>query len=248
MFDHILTLSDALKIYYLQDELSKMADYFKVDLEWDHRGINHLSLAESLLTKPEVGRNKEFLGAILSSLENRVDQSIADTDWERRSSHQSMWGRVKPLIEVLKSGAVPTEVTVKPNNPFTAKAEVRELIVAATSPIIVVDNYVGLGTLDSLRTAPQPIRLLTGTNAASTEKDFARHLKEFASEGRAIEVRRHPKLHDRYIIFNNRCWILGSSIKDSGKKMFSMIELADSSDTIIKDVEHKWSEAPPLGL
>jgi len=248
MFDHVLTLGDCLKNYYSQEELAKMVDYFKLEVEQDYNGVRHIPLAESLLTKPEVGRNKEFLGTILSSLENRIDEAIAKTDWEEREFHKSMWGRVRPLLEFLKSDAVPSEVTVKPNKLFSAKAEVRDLLSIATTPIIVVDNYVGLGTLDSLRMASQPIRLLTGTNAASIEKNFSRHVKEFASEGHPIEVRCHPKLHDRYIIFNARCWLLGSSIKDSGKKMFSMIELADTAETILKDVEQKWSEATPFTI
>lgn len=246
MLDHILALADALKTYYSQEELATMVDYFKIDAEQDHYGVKHMPLAKLLLTKPEVGRNKEFLTTLLSSLGNRVDEAIANTDWEKREFHRSMWPRVSPLLEIMKDSAIKTEVTVKPNNPFSAKAEVRELISNATTPIIVVDNYIGLGTLDSLRTASQPIRLLTGTHATSIEKDFSRHAKELASEGHPIEVRCHPKLHDRYIIFNNRCWILGSSIKDSGKKIFSMIELADTAEIVIKDVEQKWKEGTPL--
>jgi len=140
MYDHILALSDALKTYYSQDELTRMGEYFKVDLEYDYRGINHSALADSLLTKSDVGRNKEFLGAIVSSLENRVDEAIANTDWEQRDFHQSMWPRLKPLLDALKAGAAPTEVTVKASNPFTAKAEVRELLQIATTPIVVVDT------------------------------------------------------------------------------------------------------------
>lgn len=246
MYDHILALSDALKTYYSQDELTRMAAYFKVDLEYDSGGINHSALADSLLTKSDVGRNKEFLGAIVSSLENRLDEAIANTDWERRDFHRSMWPRLKPLLDALKAGAAPTEVTVKPSNPFTAKAEVRELLQIATTPIVVVDNYIGLGTLDCLRVASHPIQLLTGAHDAAIEKDFGRYLKEFISEGRAIEVRRHPKLHDRYIILNERCWLIGSSLKDAGKKIFSMIEITDTYEIIKKDVEDKWKESTPF--
>ena len=246
MYDHILSLSDALKTYYTQDELRRMAAHFKVDLESDYYGINHSALAESLLTNPDVGRNKEFLGAIVSSLENRVDEAIASTDWERRDFHRSMWPRLKPLLDVLTTDSAPAEVTIKPSNPFTAKAEVREILQIATTPIIIVDNYIGLGTLDCLHVASHPIQLLTGAHDASIEKDFGRHLKEFVSEGQAIEVRRHPKLHDRYIMLNGRCWLIGSSLKDAGKKIFSMIEVTDTYEIIRKDVEDKWKESTPL--
>ena len=243
MFQHVLSLSDALKTYYPEDELLRMGYHYGLEITDDFGKINHSALAEILLAKMDIGRNKEFLSAIAASLENRIDFAIANNDWERRTFHLSMWPRVKPLLEMLKEGIGKTEVTVKPLNPFTAKAEVRDLITIATTTITVVDNYVGLGTLDCLREASQPIRLITGARDAAIEKDFERHLKEFVAEGRAIEVRRHAKLHDRYIILNERCWISGSSLKDAGKKAFTMIELTDTHDTVMNDVEGKWKEA-----
>jgi hypothetical protein len=246
MYDHVLALSDALKTYYTADELRRMADHYRVDLESDYEGPNCSALAESLLTQPDLGRNKEFLSAIVSSLENRIDRAIANTDWERRTFHQSMWPRVKPIIDALKTDSAPKkEIAIPPTNPFTAKAEVRDLLQAAKTPIIVVDNYIGLGTLDCLRDVRVPIQLLTGSEDRAIEKDFGRHLKEFAAEGRTIEIRRHPQLHDRYIILNKRCWLIGSSLKDAGKKTFSMIEAVDTYETIKKDVEQKWKESTP---
>lgn len=243
MFEHVLSLSDALETYYPNDELSRMAAYYGIELPTDWHGIDHSGLAEMLLTKMDTGRNREFLGVIAASLENRIDRAIANTDWERRDFHQSMWPRIKPLLEILEEGAARTEVTVKPSNPFTAKSEVRNLVAIAKTPITVVDNYVGLGTLDCLREVPQPIQLLTGAHDAAIEKDFERHLREFAAEGRTIEVKRHGKLHDRYVILNERCWIIGSSLKDAGKKTFTMIELTDTHDIVMRDVEDKWKEA-----
>lgn len=244
MFEHVLSLSDALKTYYTDEELRRIAAHYAVEVPTDWRGdIDHPGLAEMLLIRMDTGRHKDFLAAIVGSLENRVDRAIADTDWEARSAHQSMGPRIRPLLEMVKEGVTRTEVTVRPSNPFTAKAEVRELITIAKTPITVVDNYVGLGTLDCLREASQPIRLLTGAHDAAIEKDFQRHLIEFTAEGRTIEVKRHGKLHDRYIILNDRCWLIGSSLKDAGKKAFTMIEMTDTHDIVMRDVEDKWKEA-----
>jgi hypothetical protein len=242
MVEHILTLSDALKMYYTNAELVCMCDSY---------GIPYLSgfdteFAKQLLTNPHLGKNKDFLAVIASTLENRVDEAIAGSSFERRDFHQSMWPRVKALLEVLSTGVGRREVTVEAGSHFGAKAEVRELISSAKTQITVVDTYIGLGTLDSLRDASQPIRLLTGAYDTAIEKDFERHLKEFIADGKTIEVRRHFKLHDRYIIQNDRCWIIGSSLKDAGKKMFTMIELSDTHDMVVKDVEIKWAEGKPF--
>ena len=72
---------------------------------------------------------------------------------------------------------------------------------------------------------------------------FDRGLKDLLAEGHQIEVRQHRKLHDRYILFNDRCWLVGSSLKDAGKKIFNVIECVDIKSAIVDEVERKWSEA-----
>ena len=102
MYEHVLALTDALSTYYTPDELRKMTDYYGIYLESDYGGINYAALAESLLIQPDLGRNKEFLDVIVSTLESRVDRAIANTDWERRTFHQGMWPRLRPLIDAMK--------------------------------------------------------------------------------------------------------------------------------------------------
>jgi len=90
------------------------------------------------------------------------------------------------------------------------------------------------------------VRLLTGQNVSSLADGFERALQDFKTEEHSIEVRRHPKLHDRYLLFNNRCWLAGSSLKDAGKKAFNIIEFVDSKTIIRAEVIRKWEKATPL--
>ena len=240
-----MLLAEALEAYYGPDDLTPIAELVDFELPYsEYSGkVDYMKLAKTLLLNPELGRNKDFLAAIVASLGSRNDKMIAITDWERRDYHYGMQPRIQSFLKAVGVGSTPAEVAVKPNSPFTAKAEARELLLAATTPVTVVDNYIGIATLDCVRVVSHPLRILTGTNEQAIEKGFDRALKEFLSEGRLIEVRRHPKLHDRYIILNGRCWLVGSSLKDAGKKMFSMIEATDTRETIIGDVEQKWQEA-----
>jgi len=57
-----------------------------------------------------------------------------------------------------------------------------------------------------------------------------------------------PEVPGRYILFNNRCWLAGSSLKDAGKKAFNIIELVDSKALIYVEVKKKWEESEPLEL
>jgi len=171
---------------------------------------------------------------------------VARTDWERRDHHQGMLGPLEALEAELQKGGLPTEISVPEEHPFTAKSEAREFLAQAATKVTVVDNWVGPSTLDCLRDVNQFIRLLTGQHATALADGFERALGDFCSEGYRIEVRRHPKLHDRYILFNDRCWLVGSSLKDAGKKAFNLIEVVDSKANIEAEVERKWNEGTLL--
>ena len=106
----------------------------------------------------------------------------------------------------------------------------------------MVDPYVGVGTLDCLRTLRFPIRLLTGSRGNSVEAGFDAALKAFQAEGFKIEVRQHEKLHDRHFAFNERCWLVGSSLKDAGKKAFHTTEIIDARAEVLGALETKWKE------
>jgi hypothetical protein len=138
---------------------------------------------------------------------------------------------------------LPAEINAPEGSRFTAKSKVREFLREADTPLTVVDNYIGAGTLDCLRDVKQPVRLLTGSGDKCIEAGFERVLADFRAEGFQIEVRRHKKLHDRYILFAEKAWLVGSSLKDAGLKAFNMIEIIDGKQAVAADVEAKWLEA-----
>ncbi len=89
------------------------------------------------------------------------------------------------------------------------------------------------------------MRLLTGAHDKAMAADFDRALDDFRSEGFDVTVRRHTTLHDRYLAFDGRVWLLGGSLKDAGKKFFSVVECIDSAGPILADIEDKWASATP---
>jgi hypothetical protein len=87
--------------------------------------------------------------------------------------------------------------------------------------------------------------LLTGGLPASVESGFDAALQDFQKEGFQIEVRRVDMLHDRHLVFNGRCWLVGSSLKDAGKKGFHCIEIVDLKTQVVDSLEAKWSTSRP---
>ena len=235
-------LADAVREYYEVKELVELCELFDIHVKYSQAG-NHLQFAKRLITEMEHANNRRLLEALLPSLFVRCSEMVSKTGWERRDYHQEMSARLEKLRPLLNAQTTPTEIAVPDGQPFTAKSEIRDLVAKAEGDVFLVDAYVGISTLDCFRDVQHPVRILTGRQKHSIEHGFDAALKDFRAEGRGIEVRRHAKLHDRYLIFNDRCWLVGSSIKDAGKKALNIIECLDSKQVIVGDAEAKWAEA-----
>jgi hypothetical protein len=239
----IPVLAEVLELYYDYHELTELASIFEVNWTGEifaGSQFRWLPVARQLVEQIDRGNHYVMLASLLDAIEQRNKTAIARTDWERRDAHETARGKVEKLIAALREPGIAREIVVAENKPFTAKAEVREFLEKAESEIFVVDPYVGLGTLDCLRSVKSPIRLLTGSRPNSIEDGFENALNAFRAEGFQIEVRRHAKLHDRHIMFNERCWLLGSSLKDAGRKAFHTMEIVDSKAQVMAALEEKW--------
>ena len=237
-------LADAMRVYYTGDELHELLGLFDGEIEWDNTRNEpaHLAIAKRLTIQMEHANNRRTLEALLPSLFVRCSEMVAKTSWERRDFHEEMAARLEKLRPLLDSPTTPIEISVADAKPFTAKSEIRDLVAKTDGPVFLVDAYVGISTLDCFRDVAHPIRILTGQQKQSIESGFDAALKDFRAEGRVLDVRRHSKLHDRYLIFNDRCWLIGGSIKDAGKKALNVIECLDSKQAIVADAETKWTE------
>lgn len=241
-----LKLVSIFEAYFSADEVRELAALFKVTLTTlEDYQPKWLSVARELSEKLEHGNTRRFVDSLLELTDSRNSDGIAHTTWERRDFHQNMSPVIQRAQELLATSASPSEIAVAAGNVFSAKSMVRELLETATTEIFIVDPYVGVGTLDCLRNIARPIRLLTGTQPNSIESCFDRALATFAAEGHQLQVRRVQQLHDRHLIFNDRCWLLGGSLKDAGKKPFNCIEISDQKAVVVVDLEGRWQAATP---
>jgi hypothetical protein len=246
---YIPLLAEVLELYYSSDEFMELASIFDVsfsgEVVWKASRFSWLGAARQLVEQIDHGNHYKMLVAILSALEQSNKTAIANTDWERRDAHICATPKIERLTAALREPGIAREIAVAEDKPFSAKSEVRDFLEKAETEILVVDPYVGVGTLDCLRTVKTPIRLLTGAHGNSVEGGFYKAVKDFQAEGFQIEVRQHPKLHDRHLVFNERCWLVGSSLKDAGRKAFHTMEIVDSKNEVIRGLEEKWAAASP---
>jgi hypothetical protein len=226
--------------YFTIEEFRELVTMFDVKLETlDEWEPKWLSIARELITKLEHGNSRRMLDSLLDFADSRNTDGIAHTSFERRDFHYGMAPVIREAQKLLEASAAPSEITVAAGNIFSAKSKVRELLETATGEVLIVDPYVGVGTLDCLRSLTVPVRLLTGMHQNSVEPDFDRAIAAFTAEGHQLQVRRVQHLHDRHLMFNDRCWLVGGSLKDAGKKPFHCIEIVDKA-AVVADVEAKW--------
>jgi len=243
-----LKLVAIVEAYFTRDEFEQFVKLFELDLSTLEYGFAldnkpWLPVAAEISAKLDHGNTRRFIDSLIELAETRNSDSIANSQWERRDYHGKMAGVLKELKDLLESGGPASEIAVPAGHTFSAKSKVRELVESATANVFIVDPYVGIGTLDCLRNIDVPIRLLTGAIPQSIEAGFDRALAAFQQEGHKIDVRRANQLHDRHIILNDRCWLVGSSLKDAGKKPFNCIEITDEKANVIAGLEKKWNSS-----
>lgn len=238
-----LKLVAVFEAYFQRDEVQELAALFEVSLEnVEVHDSAWLPVAGELVRGLDVGNNRRLVDAVLELASSRNSDGVAHTSFERREFHSEMAHTISAAYGILQESAAPSEVSVPAGGVFSAKSRVRQLLDTARGDILIVDPYIGVGTLDCLRDLAVLVRILTGASGAAIESGFDRAMSEFIAEGHQIEVRRRNGLHDRHLIFNDRCWLVGGSLKDAGKKPFNCIEIVDKS-RLIQDIEAAWSEA-----
>ena len=100
---------------------------------------------------------------------------------------------------------------------------IQSLFERANNEIIIIDNYVDRTILDRLVVKKNNVRINIYTSLNS--RLLGRDITTFNSQYGGLDVRYTTNVHDRYIIIDqNKIYHVGHSIKDLGKKIFSISE------------------------
>ena len=106
---------------------------------------------------------------------------------------------------------------------YDAYTLIQSLFESAHTEIIIIDNYVDRTILDRLVVKNSNVQVVIYTSINS--RLLARDINAFNNQYGRLDVRYTTNVHDRYIIIDQRkLYHLGHSIKDLGKKIFSISE------------------------
>lgn len=102
------------------------------------------------------------------------------------------------------------------------------LIKKAETEIVLIDGYVDIEVLDMLSQKKPNVKLDVYTYQSASIKDL--DAKKFNLQYPQLTLHRISKVHDRYLIIDNKdLYSIGASLKDLGKKCFSFTKMEDSS-------------------
>ena len=101
---------------------------------------------------------------------------------------------------------------------YDAYAFVADLVRKASRRIVLIDNYIDdtVLTMLSKRAAGVEAVIYTGKISKQLQLDIDKHNAQYPP----LEVRTFSKAHDRFLIIDDKVYLVGASIKDLGKKWF----------------------------
>ncbi len=117
--------------------------------------------------------------------------------------------------------------------------------VGSCAHIRLCDSYISEKTLFAFSNLKGRIKQITILTSQITDiSKFNAYCQKMQSEmGIKIEVYESKKIHDRYIIFDNNCWVLGGSIKDIGNKDSLIKEVSEISSSLAALFQSRCTEA-----
>ena len=106
---------------------------------------------------------------------------------------------------------------------YDAYTLIQSIFESANNEIIIIDNYVDRTILDRLVVKNKNVQVIIYTSINT--RLLGRDINTFNSQYGGLDVRYTTNVHDRYIVIDqNKIYHLGHSIKDLGKKIFSISE------------------------
>ena len=152
------------------------------------------------------------------NIENRVEL-IEYNQSEMRKLLMETTSKVDIVLESMKSSpTLPVQSIFFDGQVYDAYAFVSNLIRTSKNRVILIDNYIDetvLTLLDKRPTGAEAV-IYTSRLSKQLQLDIDKHNAQYPP----IEVKTFNKAHDRFLIIDDKVYLVGASIKDLGKKWF----------------------------
>ena len=203
--------------------------------------------------KAEVNqRDVKKLFSDLGRKEINFDKRMSDVkkkDFLRNTGEniESSSKGVKELDKILGRHGKSPVIIIKNGQGFSGTKRFEEFLKNEINNehVLLCDTYIDRKTLyvfSELENNIKSLKILTAKIHHRDEFEDCRERmeKEFNVK---IEVKANGKIHDRFIIFGNKCWSIGRSIKHLGNKDTIISEVSEVSHSLKDIFEERWNDS-----
>lgn len=132
---------------------------------------------------------------------------------------------------VVRANEKPDEVLIPSGCVWDAYTFVCDLIRSAEKRLVLIDNFVDERVLTILDKRAAGVEATVHTRYTEQVKlDFEKHNRQYTP---ITYVQMPQAVHDRYLIVDDDVWLLGTSIKDLGRGLSTVIKVGFSPEVVI---------------
>jgi hypothetical protein len=163
---------------------------------------------------------------------------------------QNFEKRIEAFAATLKSSLAELELMMpeseiagayEPGDEYQFYRDLKKIVGFAARDLMVVDNYLDTQLFDVYMANVNPsvdVRVLTNQVG-----DSLRVVAEKFAKCGNFELRSSTDVHDRVVFADDRCWVIGQSIKDAAKRKPTYIVEHSDSGTMKSIYENIWVNA-----
>ena len=162
----------------------------------------------------------------LVALEERVDRRLAQHD-------RDIVDLKEKVDYFVQTQTPPRQGLFFDGQLWDACSLVERLVARAKNSILLIDSWVGPGTLDMLakKRSGVAVEIVTSSNGKLAATDIAK----FNTQYPTLSVRTATNFHDRFLILDDKeLYHIGASLKDLGRKCFAFSTMEPSLIPAIK--------------
>ena len=142
------------------------------------------------------------------------------------------------FMKLFEQGLANEEVLILDGEPFKADEAYQKIYRKAKRKIAIVDDYIGLKTLQHLAHAKPTVRITVISDNRARPRLTLTEFNDFMIEnpGRSIDfLQAQSRAHDRYIVLDEgtkdmKVYHCGASSKDAGKRITTITRIMDIDD------------------
>ena len=133
--------------------------------------------------------------------------------------------RFDTIFKAMAGGEFPPQKIFFEGEVFDADAFVSKHILSATKSILLIDNWVDIGTLEKLSRKASGVTLEIVTSKRGN-KIKTTDIASFTRQYGGLTIRKTKSFHDRFLIIDGaKLYHVGASLKDLGNKCFAIATL-----------------------